>query len=101
MEEFIQIIKDYGAAIISAISVGGVATIGVIITKVYKAFNSLKEKTNSLLAKKDKALEESSTEVKTVVEQNKQLLGKIDDLTNDVYKLKSEVRDNVKGNRKN
>lgn len=95
MEEFIQIIKDYGAAIISAISVGGVATIGAIVLKVKGIIDNVKESTNKLAKQK----EEAASEVNAVVEQNKQLLAKIDTLTDDVQRLNSEVK-GVKGNRK-
>ena len=100
MEEFLQLIKDYGAAIISAISVGGVATAGAIIAKIYKAFNTLKEKTEGALSKKDKALNDTTAQMQSVVDQNKQLISKINVLTDDIQKLESEVKD-VKGNRKN
>lgn len=98
MSDILQVIKDYGAAIISTLSVGGIAGVVAIIAKIKKAFDDTKEKMNAALAKKDKALEESNAQVTAVIEQNKQLLGKIDDLTNDVYRLEGEVN-NVKGNR--
>jgi len=100
MEEFLQVIKDYGAAIIGTLSVGGVATIGAVIAKIYKAFNALKEKTESALSKKDKALNDTTSQMQAVVDQNKQLISKINVLTDDIQKLESEVKD-VKGNRKN
>ena len=100
IQNFLDVIKDYGAAIIGTISVGGVAAIGTVIAKIYKAFTTLKEKTDAALSKKDKALEESTSQLQAVVDQNKQLISKINTLTDDVYKLESEVKD-VKGNRKN
>lgn len=94
-------IKDYGAAIISTISLGGIAGAVAVIVKVKNAFNSTKEAMNKALAKKDEALEASNSKVDEVLAQNKALLSKIDTLTSDVYKLESEVRSDVKGNRKN
>ena len=100
IQNFLDAIKDYGAAIIGTISVGGVATIGAVIAKIYKAFNALKEKTDAALSKKDEALSGTTTQLQAVVDQNKQLISKINTLTDDVYKLESKVKD-VKGNRKN
>lgn len=96
MEEFLQIIKDYGSAIISTVSAGGIAAVAGVIIKIKKSFDETKAKLN----KKDELLAKSNSEVASVVEQNKQLLSKIDELTNDVYKLESKVN-NVKGNRDN
>ena len=96
MDEFIQLLKDYGAAIISAISVGGVATIGAVIVKIKGIIDKVKDSTNKLAKQK----EDTASEVNAVVEQNKQLLAKIDTLTDDVERLNSEVK-GVKGNRKN
>lgn len=96
MEEIIQIIKDYGAAIISTISVGGVAAIGAVVIKVKNIIDSVKENT----AKITKQKEQTTSEVQSVVDQNKQLISKINVLTDDIQRLESEVKD-VKGNRKN
>lgn len=96
MEEFIQIIKDYGAAIISAISVGGVTAIGAVIVKIKGIMDKVKDSTNKIAKQK----EETSVELQSVIDQNKQLMDKIGDLTNDVQRLNTEVK-NVKGNRKN
>ena len=92
MEEFIQLIKDYGAAIISTISVGGVATIAGIIVKAKKAIDDTKNK----VAEMNKKKEESENSLKaryaelntTIAEQNK----KLDTLTEEISR--------VKGNRK-
>ena len=93
MDEFIQIIKDYGAAIISAISVGGVATIGAIVVKVKGVIDKLKENTNKIA----KAKEESETAMATrYAELNSTIKlqnEKIDTLTEEISR--------VKGNRKN
>lgn len=92
-------IKDYGAAIISTVSLGGIAGAVAVIVKVKQAFDKLKETMNKTLAQKDEAINKATTETQTVIAQNKVLCDKIDQLTQDVYKLEKDI--NVKGNRKN
>ena len=58
MEEFIQIIKDYGAAILSTISVGGVAGAVAIVVKIKKAIDDTKNK----VAEMNKEMEDLSLE---------------------------------------
>ena len=93
MEEFLQVIKEYGAAIIGTLSVGGVATIGAVIVKIYKAFNDTKSKMQDVLKKKEESeekLAERYAELQTTIaDQNK----KLDTLTEEVSR--------VKGNRTN
>ena len=93
MEEFIQIIKDYGAAIISAISVGGVAAIGAIVLKVKGIIDSVKESTNKIAKQKEEseeALKARYTELNSTIKLQNE---KIDTLREEVSR--------VKGNRKN
>ena len=93
MEEFIQVIKDYGAAIISSISVGGVAAIAGIIIKAKKAIDETKNKIADMNKKKEEsetALSERYKEMQTTIaDQNK----KLDTLTEEISR--------VKGHRKN
>ena len=96
-----ETIKNYGSTVLGGISLAGVATVIGVVIKTKKAIDDYKAKMQVLLAKKDKAVEDSQNSVKSVVEQNKVLVSKIDNLTNDVYRLESEVRSDVKGNRKN
>ena len=93
MEEFIQIIKDYGAAIISTISVGGVAAIGAIIVKVKGAIDKIKESTNKITKQKEEseeALKARYAELNSTIKLQNE---KIDTLTEEISR--------VKGNRKN
>lgn len=93
MEEFLQIIKDYGAAIIGTLSVGGVATIGAVIVKIYKAFNDTKQKMQDVLKKKEESEEKLAAryaELQTTIKNQNE---KIDTLTEEVSR--------VKGNRSN
>ena len=93
MEEFIQIIKDYGAAIISTISVGGVAGAVAIVAKIKKAIDDTKNKVAEMNKKKEEsenALANRYAELQTTIaDQNK----KLDTLTEEISR--------VKGNRKN
>lgn len=93
MEEFIQIIKDYGAAIISSISVGGVAAVAGIIYKAKKAIDETKNKISDMNAKKEESEQALANRYKemqtTIADQNK----KLDTLTEEISR--------VKGNRKN
>ena len=100
-QSILTAIKDYGAAVISTVSVGGIAAATAAVIKVKKAIDDVKNNTKAALAKKDEALAASNSKVDEVLAQNKALLSKIDNLTSDVYKLESEVRSDVKGNRKN
>lgn len=93
MEEFIQIIKDYGAAIISTISVGGVAGAVAIIAKIKKAIDDTKTKVADMTKKKEEseaALTNRYTELTSIIKLQNE---KIDTLTEEVSR--------VKGNRKN
>lgn len=90
LQEFINIIKDYGAAFISTLSVGGIAAVTGIIAKVKSGIDKTKETMNAVLAKKD----EESSQMKdqynsllsTIKEQNK----KIDGLTTEISKIKKD-----------
>ena len=86
MEEFIQIIKDYGAVILGTISTLGVAGIGAIVVKVKQVIDKVKgQKEES-----ESALKERYAELQTTIQdQNK----KLDGLTEELSR--------VKGNRKN
>ena len=93
IQNFLQVIKDYGAAIISTISVGGVAAVVAVIVKIKKAFDETKAKMTAIMAKKDEseaALSNRYAELQTTIaDQNK----KLDTLTEEVSR--------VKGNRTN
>jgi septal ring factor EnvC (AmiA/AmiB activator) len=93
IQNILNAIKDYGAAIISTISVGGVAAAVGIIVKIKKAFDDTKEKMNKALAKKEEAegkLTERYSELTTMIKDQNT---KLDTLTEEVSR--------VKGNRKN
>lgn len=93
MEEFIQVIKDYGAVILGTISTLGVAGIGAIVVKVKQVIDKVKESTSKVEKQKEEsesALKERYAELQTTIQdQNK----KLDVLTEELSR--------VKGNRKN
>lgn len=82
MEEFIQVIKDYGAAVISFVSVGGVAAVAGVIIKVKKAIDAVKDKISAVTKERDDAV----NEVKEVGK-------KYDALQSDMKVLISEMQD--------
>lgn len=93
IQEILQAVKDYGAAIISTISVGGVAAVVGIIVKIKSGIDKTKEAMGAVVKKKDESeakLAERYAELQTTIQdQNK----KIDTLTEELSR--------VKGNRKN
>ena len=100
-QNILNAIKDYGAAVLSTISLGGIAAAIAFIAKFKQAYDKAFEAVKKQSKLKDEALAASNYRIDEVMTQNKALLTKIDNLTNDVYKLESEVRADVKGNGKN
>lgn len=93
IQPFLNAIKDYGAAIISTISVGGVAGAVAVIVKVKKAIDDTKDKVakmNEKKAESETALANRYAELTTIIKDQN---AKIDTLTEEVSR--------VKGNRKN
>lgn len=90
--DILQVIKDYGAAIISTISVGGIAAAVGVIIKIKGAIEKFKETTQNALKKKDEAQAELNNRyaelTTSIQDQNK----KLDTLTEEISR--------VKGNRK-
>lgn len=80
MQSIIEAVKDYGAAIISTVSVGGVAAVGGVIVKIKKAFDETKNTMNKTLEKKDEIIDstkaqlsETSKKMDVLIDQNAQL----------------------------
>lgn len=88
LQAFIDAIKDYGAATISTISVGGIATIAGIIMKIKNSIDSTKKSMDEVLEKKDTESDKMAARynelVRTVETQN----AKIDTLTSEINKIK-------------
>ena len=53
IQSILDAIKDYGGAIISTISVGGVAGVAGIIAKVKSSIDKTKEQMNTIIEKKE------------------------------------------------
>jgi len=93
IQPVLDAIKDYGAAIISTISVGGVAAVAGVIIKIKKGIDEAKNKIAEVNAKKEeseKALTDRYAELTTIIKDQN---NKIETLTEEVSR--------VKGNRKN
>lgn len=80
VQTIIDAIKDYGAAIISTLSVGGIAGIAVFIAKIKETFNATKETMDKVLAKKDNVIDstksqlaETSNKMDIIISQNAEL----------------------------
>jgi len=93
MEEFIEIVKNYGAVILGFISTLGVAGVATIVLKAKQVIEKVKESTSKVEKQKEEsesALKERYAELQTTIQdQNK----KLDVLTEEISR--------VKGNRKN
>lgn len=90
LEKFIEVIKDYGAAIISTISVGGVGAVAGIIAKVKKSMEATKDKMNAVLEKKDtesKAMKDQYNSLTTQISNQQK---SIDQLTQEISKIHHE-----------
>ena len=85
MEEFLQVIKDYGAAIISAVSVGGVAAIAGVVIKVKKVIDTVKDKMNGALKQRDDAV----TALEATNKKYDEAISEMKNLTNEINELKN------------
>ena len=88
VQVIIDAIKDYGAAAISTVSVGGIAAVAGVIAKIKNSIDSTKKSMDEVLAKKDdesaKMASRYNELVRTVETQN----AKIDTLTSEINKIK-------------
>lgn len=90
IQNILDVIKDYGAAIISTISVGGVAAVAAIIIKVKDSINKTKEVMSSVLKKKEESEEQLSerySELTTIIKNQND---KIETLTSEITKIKKK-----------
>lgn len=90
MDEFVQLIKDYGAAIISTLSVGGIGAVAGIIAKVKSSIDSTKTKMNEVLEKKDNESNEMKNQYQSLVTQISTQQQSIEKLTQEVSKIHHE-----------
>lgn len=88
IQNLLEIIKDYGAAIISTISVGGVAAVVAVVIKIKQGVEKAKEAISSINKKKDEseeALAKRYEELNTTIhDQN----DKLDALREDITRIK-------------
>ena len=87
LQKIVQLIKDYGAALISTISVGGVAAVAGIIAKVKAGIDKTKEQMNQLITKKEESSQDMNNKYSALIDtiQNQNL--KIDELTKKIDRI--------------
>lgn len=95
IQVIIDAVKDYGAAIISTLSVGGIAGIAVFIAKIKETFNATKETMDKVLAKKDNIIDntksqlaETSSKMDIIISQNAELAKENRELKEVLTKIK-------------
>ena len=87
LQKIVELIKDYGAALISTISVGGVAAVAGIIAKVKAGIDKTKEQINQLITKKEESSQDMNNKYSALIDtiQNQNL--KIDELTKKIDRI--------------
>lgn len=87
LQKIVELIKDYGAALISTVSVGGVAAVAGIIAKVKAGIDKTKEQMNQLIAKKEESSQDMNNKYSALIDtiQNQNL--KIDELTKKIDRI--------------
>ena len=87
LQKIVELIKDYGAALISTISVGGVAAVAGIIAKVKAGIDKTKEQMNQLITKKEESSQDMNNKYSALIDtiQNQNL--KIDELTKKIDRI--------------
>lgn len=90
VQEILNVIKDYGAAIISTISVGGIAAVAAVIVKVKSAIDKTKESMSAVLKKKDESEKALSNKYNETISLIKQQNEKIDTLTSEIDRIKKK-----------
>lgn len=93
IQTIIDAIKDYGATIVSGISLGGIAAVAGVIIKAKKAIDETKEKMGTALKKKDEAEKLKDAKYDELMSVIKQQNEKIDTVTQELTRVK-----NVKSN---
>lgn len=87
LQKIVELIKDYGAALISTVSVGGVAAVAGIIAKVKAGIDKTKEQMNQLISKKEESSQDMNNKYSALIDtiQNQNL--KIDELTKKIDRI--------------
>lgn len=87
LQKIVELIKDYGAALISTVSVGGVAAVAGIIAKVKAGIDKTKEQMNQLITKKEESSQDMNNKYSALIDtiQNQNL--KIDELTKKIDRI--------------
>lgn len=87
IQPILDAIKDYGGAIISTISVGGVAGVAGIIAKVKSSIDKTKEQMNTIIEKKEASTKDIDTKYSALIDSMEAQNKKIEELTKQISKI--------------
>ena len=87
LQKIVELIKDYGAALISTVSVGGVAAVAGIIAKVKAGIDKTKEQMNQLITKKEESSQDMNNKYNAIIDTIQNQNVKIDELTKKIDRI--------------
>ena len=90
LQQVFEVIKDYGAAMISTIAAGGLAGIASIIKSIKNSVNANKDEVKNLVNNEAKSTKEIKEQLLVSSRENAELKAKIDDLIDEINKIKKE-----------
>lgn len=88
LQQVFEVIKDYGAAMISTIAAGGLAGIASIIKSIKNSVNTNKDEVKNLVNNEAKSTKEIKEQLLVSSRENAELKAKIDDLIDEINKIK-------------
>lgn len=88
LQQIFEVIKDYGAAMISTIAAGGLAGIVSIIKSIKNSVNANKDEVKNLVNNEAKSTKEIKEQLLVSSRENAELKAKIDDLIDEINKIK-------------
>lgn len=88
LQQVFEVIKDYGAAMISTIAAGGLAGIASIIKSIKNSVNVNKDEVKNLVNNEAKSTKEIKEQLLVSSRENAELKAKIDDLIDEINKIK-------------
>lgn len=87
IQAILEVIKDYGAALVSTIAAGGLAGIASIVMKIKDSVAKSKDDVASLVNKEAKTTTEIKEQLALSIQQTNDLQAKLDKLTKKIDKL--------------
>ena len=88
LQQVFEVIKDYGAAMISTIAAGRLAGIASIIKSIKNSVNANKDEVKNLVNNEAKSTKEIKEQLLVSSRENAELKAKIDDLIDEINKIK-------------